>query len=132
VPLTIQDWSGFLGQWDNRLWSTIEELAPADGRDGRGGRVRTTTEYSGLIPGYIKRTPVAWFASHHHLADGSTVPYSYAYLYAYPIDVPVGARTLTLPNNNNIRVMAVTVAQESGTLTPAQPLYDTLERTPLE
>jgi alpha-mannosidase len=132
VPLTIQDWSGFLGQWDNRLWSTIEELAPADGRDGRGGRVRTITEYSGLIPGYIKRTPVAWFASHHHLADGSTVPYSYAYLYAYPIDVPVGARTLTLPNNNNIRVMAVTVAQESGTLTPAQPLYDTLERTPLE
>ena len=86
------------------------------------------TEYAGLVPGYIKRAPVAWFASHHHLADGSTAAYSYAYLFAYPINLPPGAKTLTLPNNNNVRVMAVTVAEESGKATPAQPLYDTLER----
>jgi alpha-mannosidase len=128
VQLTIQDWSGLIGQWDSRLWSTI--VQPSNGgRGGRDGGVRTTAEYSGLIPGFIKRTPIAWYSSHHHAADGSTVAYAYCYLYAYPIDIPAGAKTLTLPNNNNLRIMAVTVAQENGKVTPAQPLYDTLAKS---
>jgi alpha-mannosidase len=84
---------------------------------------------TGLVPGYIKRTPVAWYASHHHIADGSSVAYSYSYLFAYELDIPPGATTLTLPNNNNIRIMAVTVADAGGKAAPAAPLYDTLERT---
>jgi alpha-mannosidase len=111
VRLTIQDWGGFLGQWDNRIWSAGGE------RNG---------QYARLAAGFIKRTPVAWFASHRNSADGSPEFYSYAYLYAYPIDVPAGAKTLTLPSNSNIRMMAVTVARESGSAAPAQPLYDTL------
>ena len=158
MELTIQDWSGYIGQWDNRLWSIREEPAVGGGRrGGRGGgpggmgggpgdmgggpggmgggpggggqgSKRTTTEYSGLAPGYMKLSPIAWYASHHHLADGSAVPYAYAYLFAYALDVPSGASTLTLPNNNRIRVLAVTVAEEGGKATPVQPLYDTLVR----
>lgn len=82
-----------------------------------------------MTPGYIKRTPVAWYASHHHIADGSSVPYSYSYLYAYAMDIPPGATTLTLPNNSNIRILAVSAAEVSGKAAPAAPLYDTLERT---
>lgn len=84
--------------------------------------------YAGIAPGFIKRAPVAWFASHHHTADGANVPYSYSYLFAYTLDVPAGVKTLTLPDNDKIRVMAITVAEESDSVTPAMPLYDTNEQ----
>jgi alpha-mannosidase len=44
------------------------------------------------------------------------------------IDLPPGAQTLTLPDNERIRIMAITVANEPWVVTPARPLYDTLER----
>ena len=30
-----------------------------------------------MTPGYIKRADVAWYASHHHTADGLNEPYQY-------------------------------------------------------
>jgi alpha-mannosidase len=133
VDLTIQNWGGFIGQWDNRVWSRRQEEVPprADAPPpppGTPPRMRTISEYAGLIPGYIKRAPVAWFASHQHTPDGANVPYSYSYLYAYAIDLPAGAKTITLPNNDKIRVLAITVANESPSVWPAHPLYDTLDR----
>ncbi len=89
----------------------------------------TVLEYTGhLTPGFIKRAPVAWFASHRHTADGANEPYAYSYLFAHSIDVPANARTLKLPDNDKIRILAVTAADEAGQVRPAQPLYDTLER----
>jgi len=129
VDLTIQDWGGYIGQWDNRTWNKKQEPVPP--RPGAPAvnppRMRTTLEYTGLVPGFIKRAPVAWFASHHHTAEGANEFYSYSYLFAYAIDLPANARTLTLPNNDKIRVLAVTVADETAQVKPAQPLYDTLE-----
>jgi alpha-mannosidase len=90
--------------------------------------MRTVSEYAGLTSGFIKRAPVAWFASHHHNADGTNAPYSYSYLYAYAIDLPAGAKTLTLPENGAIHILAITVADEAPSVWPARPLYDTLER----
>jgi alpha-mannosidase len=85
-------------------------------------------DYTGLKPGYIKRAPVAWFASHRHSEAGANEAYAYSYLFAYTIDLPAGATTLTLPNNPNIRILAATVSNESAAVTPVQPLYDTLDR----
>lgn len=85
-------------------------------------------EYTGLTPGFIKRSDVAWFASHRHTAAGEDEPYSYSYLFAYSLEIPPGARSLTLPNNDKIRILAVTVSDESSEAHPAQPLYDTLEQ----
>jgi len=131
VDLTIQDWGGFIGQWDTRMWNKKEEILPPrpGSPPGASSRKRTVLEYTGLTPGFIKRAPVAWFASHHHTADGANEPYSYSYLFAYPIDLPSGATMLTLPDNDKIRILAITGAQKSGQLRPAHPLYDTLERT---
>src|SRR2546425_453741 len=28
VELTIQDWGGYIGQWDNRLWNRVEVPVP--------------------------------------------------------------------------------------------------------
>lgn len=38
-------------------------------------------------------------------------------------------RTLTLPNNGKIRILAISLAEENPTLTPAHPLYDMLQST---
>jgi alpha-mannosidase len=138
VELTIEDWTGYIGQWDNRSWNIRQEqvperalppsIPPALATQMRQPRTRTVMQFAGHItPGFIKRASLAWFASHRHAPDGTNEPYAYSYLFAYPIDIPAGARTLTLPENANIRVLAVTVANESGLVRPAHPLYDTLE-----
>ena len=126
VALTIQDWTGYIGQWDNRTWKKIGELPRR--RPGVPPWPQTLLEYTGLMPGFIKRAPVAWFASHRHTADGANEPYAYSYLFAYSVQMPPNARTLTLPDNDKIRVLAVTVAEENESVHPAHPLYDTLER----
>ncbi|HEY6349917.1 MAG TPA: glycoside hydrolase family 38 C-terminal domain-containing protein [Candidatus Angelobacter sp.] len=134
TELTIQDWSGYIGQWDNRSWNTRQE--PIKSRPGSPGampgappRFRTVMEFTGKItPGFIKRADVAWFASHLHSADGTFDPYAYSYLFAYPIEISPHATTLTLPDNPRIRILAITVAEESGQIEPAGALYDILEQ----
>ena len=163
TTVTVQDWSGFIGQWDDRLWKTVELPPPAEPATDDStlaqalaqarqrlnetidtsraaqrtrrilARIRergpiTREEYAGLVPGFIKRAPVAWFASHRHTPEGANEAYAYSYLFAYALDVPSGARTLTLPTNHNVRVLAVTVAEEPPSVEAAQPLYDVLGR----
>lgn len=132
VDLAIQDWTGFVGQWDDRVWRTTETPIPlpAGAPAGTPPRFRTNVygEMIGIRPGFIKRADIAWFSSHRHNTDGSPEAYAYSYLFAYPIDLPPGARTLTLPDNDRIRILAISVADEPATIWPAYPLYDTLER----
>ena len=148
VSLPIQDWTGFIGQWDTRTWNerrveipvppepAANDKSPAAERARRtraevkehGPTIETHLDYTGLKPGYIKRAPVAWFASHGHSEAGANEPYSYSYLFAYSIDL-AGAISLILPNNPRIRILAATVSDEVATATPVQPLYDTLDRT---
>jgi alpha-mannosidase len=86
--------------------------------------------FVGLPPGFIKRAPVAWYASHLYSTDGNNAIYNYSYLYACTIDVPAGAKCLTLPTNDHIRILAIAAAaaaaDEQTHLT--KPLYDTLDR----
>lgn len=131
VQLTIQDWGGFIGQWDNRSWT--QKQVPIHYPEGYtppvdSPKTETILEFDGHItPGFIKRAPLAWYSDHRHTPDGKNEPYSYSYLFAYSFELPDGARTLTLPQNENIRIMAVTVADEPWEISPAQPLYDVLE-----
>jgi alpha-mannosidase len=146
VDLSIQDWQGYIGQWDNRTWNEPKVEIPTppepavDDHSRQAERVRRIRayvqehgpmtrielEYTGLKPGFIKRAPVAWYASHHHTAQGGNEPYAYCYLFAYTLVIPDGATTLTLPDNGKIRIMAITVADQAGSLRPAAPLYDVL------
>jgi alpha-mannosidase len=127
---TIQDWSGYVGQWDNRKWVKKEEtLKPRpDAPPNAPLRTRIATVFDGLTPGFIKPAPIAWYASHRHDSAGTNEPYAYSYLFAYAIDLPGGAKTLTLPDNDKIRILAATVSNEAVSVKEAQPLYDTLER----
>jgi alpha-mannosidase len=119
TPLTFQDWGGFIGQWDTRLWKgQVAERA-----------FEWPYPFLGLRPAYIRPAPVAWFCSHRHSADGQNEPYRYCYLFAHAIDLPAGARTLTLPQDDHVLIFAAVVAKEAATGTqPAQPLLDELRR----
>ena len=114
AELNIQNWRGFIGQWDDREWSSKDTS-----HDDYG-------EMLGLKPGYIKRANLAWYSDHYHNPQGENVPYRYSYLFAYAIDLSPGAKTLTLPDNDSIRIFAISVADENPAVTPAQPLYDVL------
>jgi alpha-mannosidase len=116
TKLNIENWGGFVGQWNDRAWSS------GDTSLGYG-------EMVGLKPAFIKRADLAWYASHHHDAAGKNVAYSYSYLFAYSLDLPAGAKTLTLPKNPNIRILAISVASEDAEAKPLQPLYDELPST---
>jgi alpha-mannosidase len=159
VKLTIEDWGGFIGQWDTRLWKP----RPDSVTEGGGSYSReaahqvplrkdwavsanhatwdlTNTgspdwapnypaDYLGLRPGYVKPATLAWYASHHHTPDGLNEPYQYSYLFVYAMDLPSHAKTLTLPSNDKVRILAVSVAKDEPGVSAAQPLYDTLGRT---
>ena len=139
ADLTIQHWTGFIGQWDTRIWKNQTERnwaisanhavwPPADlqQREQRPVSPRYPDDYVGLQPGYMKTAGLAWYASHRHTKDGLNQPYEYSYLFAYPIEVSGSSKSLTLPNNDKIRIFAVSVVTEDPELTPAQPLYDTM------
>jgi alpha-mannosidase len=136
TQLNIEDWGGFVGQWDNRAWNVKEVpihypqgfTPPPD-----APKTRTEMEFTGQItPGFIKRAPIAWYCDHRHTPDGKNEAYSYSYLFAYTIDLPAGAKTLQLPDNDKIRILAVSVASEPDVAKPAAPLYDVLAGHPAQ
>jgi alpha-mannosidase len=132
--VNVQDWGGFVGQWDARQWRAGERQVPPGASPETAARIRSPyyrndpyAEMTGINPGFIKPAPLAWFASHHHRADGLSEAYAYSYLFAYTLDIPAGAKTLTLPDDDKVRVLAVTVSDESDAVRPAQPLFDWLQ-----
>ncbi len=116
VELNIQDWGGFIGQWDDRQWTG----AKLDVDHANYGQM------TGLKQGYIKRAELAWYSDHHHDADGKNATYRYSYLFGYAIALPPGAKSITLPQNDKIRILAISAAEENPEVKPAQPLYDVL------
>lgn len=155
VDLKIEDWGGFIGQWDTRLWKPEPDSVKEDGKEVplrkdwavsahhatwpdlkyRGSPVwapRYPQDYRGLEPGYIKRAALAWYCDHYHTPQGFNQPYEYSYLFGYSIELPPHTSSLTLPNNDKIRILAISVARDEPAVAPTQPLYDTLRRSDYE
>ncbi len=154
TTLDVQNWGGFIGQWDTRLWKPAPATMGPDAEHQTAIRKdwaisanhstwpdiayrgspywspRYPEDYTGLTRGYIKPAVLAWYASHHHTPSGLNQPYQYSYLFAYPIAKAPGATTLTLPVNDKIRILAISVAREDPAVIPAQPLYDNLSWQP--
>jgi alpha-mannosidase len=139
VDLNIQSWTGFVGQWDTRLWKNQTERdwaisanhaawPPADfeEREKRPVSPRYPEDYAGLRPGYVKAASLAWYASHQHTAEGLNQPYQYSYLFAYALSASGNPKTLKLPNNDKIRILAISMADENPMVEVTQSLYATL------
>ncbi len=120
VSVPVQKWTGFIGQYDNRIWDRAFEKIDY-----------TCKGYVvGLANGYIKRDDVAWFCSHRHTPEKNDT-YQFSYLFKYGLDLPRNAGEITLPNNPKIRVFAMTLADNSNdAVRPAQPLYDDFSDRP--
>lgn len=117
--LTVHDWTGYIGLWDTRIWSG---KVPEQAFDWPNSLI-------GIAPGFIKRSPVAWFATHRHSAKGENEPYMFSYLFAYAIDVPRGAKAIGLPNDDHVFVLAASAMSDPTSDTvAAQPLFDELDR----
>jgi alpha-mannosidase len=139
VDLNIQSWTGFVGQWDTRLWKNQTERdwaisanhaawPPADfeEREKRPVSPRYPEDYAGLRPGYVKAASLAWYASHQHTAEGLNQPYQYSYLFAYALNASGNPKTLKLPDNDKIRILAISTADENPMVELTQSLYATL------
>ncbi len=114
---TVQAWDGFIGLWDNRLW--VGDVGPDYTNYG---------EMGGLVPGYVKNSEVAWYASHSHHPSKGNEHYEYTYLYKYSFDIPKGATSITLPKDSRVKVFAVSVAKNGhDSVKASKPLYDMLE-----
>ena len=103
--IQIAAWTGMVGNFDHRLWDF--------------GWNRP----SKILPGFIKRDNIAWFASHRHLVSGENDSYRFVYLFKYGLPVNSGD-TVTLPNNAKIKIFAMTAGDGSTQIAPMQPLYD--------
>jgi alpha-mannosidase len=107
TDLVIQEFSGLVGQWDSRV---------VDGK---------VVEPDRIVPGFIKRDPIAWLGTHRHTAEGKNEPYVFCYLFRYRIDLPKGAKALVLPKDEHLRILAATAASDvNDDARPAQLLYD--------
>ena len=117
--LGVQSWTGFVGQWYDRVWdrSFGENDFQCDGK------------VVSILPAYVKRDPIAWFATHRHHPSQGNEAYRFSYLYHYVL--PRGDATvkeLVLPHDERVRVFAVSVS-DGASVTPAAALYDNFVAT---
>ena len=119
----LQAWDGYVGQWDTRQWGGVVPELTYDWHN----------PLVGLVPGFIKREPVAWYADHKRKSDGSNEIYEFCYLFRTSVNVPDSATEVTLANNPAAKIAALTVATNpNADVRPAQPLYDVLEHSEVD
>jgi len=106
VPLAVQSWSGYIGQFYNRRFAE--------------DKVTVTR----IDKPFLKDANIAWFASHAHYAYPSrNDAYRYTYIYAYEMVLPKGVQTLELPVNSAVKVFAITLSTNASA-EPLQSLTD--------
>lgn len=144
IPVVVQAWNGYVGQWDTRLWKKQDDrdwsissnpgpFPPADfkSREAWPATLSYPADYVGLRDGFIKPASIAWYASHHHTAAGLNAPYQYSYLFAYELDLPRGARELRLPKDKDIVIFGIVASRGYPKTTSSAPLFDTLAQKPV-
>jgi alpha-mannosidase len=124
VPWRVQSWTGFIGQWDDRVFDRpFEEVD-----------YKCEGKVVGFNTGYIKRDAIAWFSTHRHDPRKGNEAYRFSYLFRYGFDLRPGEHVLRLPDDSRIKVLAITVASNGNdSVQPAAPLYDDFtDRQPIE
>ena len=95
ITVTVPSFTERIAQWTNRV---------VDGK--------LQTDQASFAPAYLKRTPVAWIATHRLDAQGQVEPYLYCYVFKLSFYVPKGATALTLPNMPSVKVLAATAVND--------------------
>jgi alpha-mannosidase len=109
--LSIQAWTGTVGQWVNRV-------------DANDHVIEDPAKWSAP---FVKPDRIAWVGTHRHL-PGEDDPYRFTYLFRYVLPVPPGAATLTLPDAPEVRVLAASLVRDPNDQTvAASRLHDDFE-----
>ncbi len=118
ATVTVPDWRGYLGSWDNRVFKgEVPDLTYSVDND-----------LERIDPAFLREGRPAWWASHHH-AKGQDAIYEYGVLYAVSVEVPAGAPALALPKDARVKVFAATAtAVDNAGLRPLSPLLPDLAR----
>jgi alpha-mannosidase len=114
TTLNIQKWTGYVGQFYNRILS------------------RNQNSVIEMEKPFAKTDNIVWFASHcHNNYPLKNEAYQYSYLYKYEIPILPGVKTITLPNEAKIKVLGLTIAAPyTESLKPLQPLFDSFIGNP--
>lgn len=120
VPWSVQAWTGYIGQFDNRVWDR-----PFNEID-----YNCLGWLTAINKGYIKRDSVAWFATHRHTATGENEAYQFSYIFKYDFPIPAGADFVVLPDEPKIKVFAMAAADPAKPVRGAADLYDNFDNRP--
>lgn len=99
--------TGFIGQWDKRVWKKKPKHFVDFKRD-----YFWFNKCTGVTPGYVNRERIEWYSTHTH-KDGMDEAYRYGYLYSLILEIPSGAATLVLPRDSRIQIPAATASDRS-------------------
>jgi len=109
-PLTIQNFTGWIGQWDSRV--NEDELQTLKDDPAQ------------FTPAFTKPAEIGWYGTHRHSPDKDDI-YRFTYLFQYELPVPDGAEEIILPDNEAIRIFALTLADNPNRdILPASELFD--------
>lgn len=119
VEVDVAPWSGFVGQWDNRIFSgTVPEMTMA-----------VFNPLKRVAPAYLNLDRIAWTATHHHHGTSGDVAYASSYLFCYTLPLTANASSLTLPYDPRLRIFAISLANDDNAdATPLGPLFPELDR----
>lgn len=110
--------TGFIGQWDTRIWSKTPKHHLKLKRD-----YIWLNKCIGIKPGFINRDRLEWYSLHTH-KNGNDLPYQFGYLFSITLDIPEGAKSLLLPVDERIYIMAMTISEQYAQVINAQVLND--------
>ncbi|TFH30625.1 MAG: hypothetical protein E4G98_01700 [Promethearchaeota archaeon] len=118
VYLPVASMTGYVGQWDTRIW----KKKPTHTENNKRDYVWMNT-CIGVHPGYINRHRLEWYSTHIH-EHGEDRPYRYGYLYTIEIQIPENTESLLLPDNPLITIFAITVSNQMVDVESTHHLQD--------
>ncbi|MGB0717089.1 MAG: glycoside hydrolase family 38 C-terminal domain-containing protein, partial [Phycisphaerae bacterium] len=111
-----QRWAGFVGQWYDRVWD--REHGKVDYKCD--GQVRS------LLPAFMKKAPIAWFATHRHDPEDGNEAYHFTYLFHEVLSIPAGVSEIELPFDERVLIAAASLS----TAEIARPLHALVDQFP--
>ncbi len=105
--LNIPAMTGFVGQWDQRIWKKEPRHHLKYRRD-----YAWINHCIGVEPGYVKRQRLEWYSTHIH-TDGTDQAYQYGYMFTFVLDIPKQAVKMLLPEEPQIKIFAMTTSEHA-------------------
>ncbi len=116
--LDVPAMTGFLGQWDRRIWKKRPRHHLGYRRD-----YAWINRCIGIEPGCVERRRLEWYSTHIH-ADGIDQAYQYRYMFTSVLDIPAQVVGMRLPKEPRIKIFAMTTLDRAVSVKNTYMLKD--------